>query len=168
MGENPIALCPRGLHTGQSSVTVGVVLKSSQLGKVSNLVIVEAFQVFLFQQDLDALLDVGNLGCEPGTNLVDAFAHKVRVLHLLAGLHDSYNGRLESNVSVRSYPWKARNVSPYLHEKFAILLNSLVCIIDLLLLLCLDSNIQVDADLLVLELVIELESRLRLVSGAFW
>jgi hypothetical protein len=65
------------------------------LSEVSELVVVEALEVLFLEEDLDALLDVGDLGDEARFDLVDGVADEEAVLHLLASLHDADDGGLE-------------------------------------------------------------------------
>jgi hypothetical protein len=59
------------------------------LSKVSQLIIVETLEVLLLEEDLDALLDIRDVGDEARFDLVDGVADEESVLHLLAGLHDA-------------------------------------------------------------------------------
>jgi hypothetical protein len=65
------------------------------LSKVSELVAVQALEVFLLEENVNAFLDVADLRREAGLDLLDRLGHKLGVLHSLARLHDTNDGRLE-------------------------------------------------------------------------
>jgi len=69
-------------------------MHSTASRKVPKLVALEAFQIFLLQQYINALFDLGHLRCEAAPNLLDSFREELLVLHLLSGFHDTHNGRL--------------------------------------------------------------------------
>ena len=61
---------------------------------VRQLVILKSLNVVLLHQSIDILLDVGDLGRESTSDLVDDFFDKVNMLELLATLHDSHDDGL--------------------------------------------------------------------------
>lgn len=79
---------------------------SKKLGEVAEFVVVQTLQILLLQQDVDTLLDVRDLRNEAGTDLADGFADKLSVLHLLPGLHDADNSRLDNVGKVSGYKQK--------------------------------------------------------------
>lgn len=70
------------------------------LRQITELIVLQALEVLLVEQNLDTLLDIGNLGHKTGPDLVNGFGNELLVLHLLAGLHDADNGRLGVHVSI--------------------------------------------------------------------
>src|SRR6202000_3293669 len=62
---------------------------------VRQLIVIESLNVILLHESINILLDVGDLGREPASNLVDDFLDEVDVLELLATLHDTDNNGLE-------------------------------------------------------------------------
>jgi hypothetical protein len=65
-----------------------------RLSQVAKLVTFQTLEVLLFQENVDAFLDVWNLGHESVLDLRDDLGDKLCVLHRLARLHDADNSRL--------------------------------------------------------------------------
>jgi hypothetical protein len=80
---------PRNAKTGRMHRGVGV------LSKVAELVAIEALEVLLLKEDVDALLDIADLGREAGLDLLNGLGDKLGVLHGLARLHDADDSRLK-------------------------------------------------------------------------
>jgi len=72
-----------------SDLMIDVDRKGRDLGKVTNLIIIQAFQVLLIKENLNALFDIWDLGREAAADLVDGLADEELVLHLFARLHDA-------------------------------------------------------------------------------
>lgn len=60
----------------------------------------DSFQVLLFDQNINALLDHANLGLESVLQLCNDFGHQVTVVQLFTGLHDTHNSSLNLQLSV--------------------------------------------------------------------
>jgi hypothetical protein len=122
------------------------------LGDVSQFVIVESLNVILLHESIDVLLDVGNLGREAISDLGDDFFNEQDVLEFLAPFHDTDNDGLDF---VRTNDTRCEKDDTYLEQQLSILFDSLVRVFRLNLLFCLGSDIQVDLDLLILEVVVQ-------------
>lgn len=59
-----------------------------------------AFQVLLFDENVDALLDDLNFGLESRRELVEDFSHQLRVVESLAHLHNADDGGLDEHLAV--------------------------------------------------------------------
>ena len=65
-----------------------------RLSQIPQLLAFNALEVFFFNQLVDALLDIRDLGREARFDLADGLLHELDVLHLLAGFHDADDSRL--------------------------------------------------------------------------
>jgi hypothetical protein len=74
-----------------STFPCAFVCRSSQIAKFVTL---QTFKILLFQENVDALFNVRNLGHESVLDLRDDFGNQLCVLHRLARLHDTHNSRL--------------------------------------------------------------------------
>lgn len=79
------------------------------LCQIAKLVTLKALEILLLKKNVDALLDVTDLGGETGLDLLDSLGHELRVLHCLSRLHDSNDSRLW-RLSVRLYGSRGANV----------------------------------------------------------
>lgn len=84
---------PHNAKTGR--IHSGVSLRCANLSKVAKLIAVEALQVLFLEEDIDTLLDVAYLRGKTMLDLLDSLGHKLSMLHGLARLHDTNNGRLK-------------------------------------------------------------------------
>ena len=121
-------------HTHQSILES----RSGRLCEVAKLIIVKALKVLLIEEDLDALLDVSNLGDEAALDLVDGLAKEEGVLHLLARLHDTHDSGLRTWLV--TVPATEHETETNLNEHLAIFFDCLVLIIPIYWLIVLGAD----------------------------
>jgi hypothetical protein len=99
--ESPtVHAAPQNAKAGRMHSGVSCLFMIRSLSQVAKLVAVQTLQVLLFEEDVDALLDVADFGREAGLDLRDGLRHKHGVLHCLARLHDADNGRLQDGLAL--------------------------------------------------------------------
>ena len=76
-----------------------------RLSEVTQLLIVKTLQVLLLDELVDHLLDIGRFRLEAGCELRQGFLHEQDMLQLLAGLHDTDDGRLFGNLLAIVHIW---------------------------------------------------------------
>lgn len=66
-----------------------------KLRDVRYFIAIQTLDIFFLHQAFDILLNVGDFWWESSADLLDDFLYKLDMLHALAGLHDTHNGRLK-------------------------------------------------------------------------